>query len=168
MALTSQRAELTGPWPSAKLNSVRSSGAEWSCWGLIMVADQLWDMVPFGLAVWCGSALDRACGHALDDLPVEEDEHDQRRDGDQQDRGEEQVVLGGELALEVEQGELHGGVLGSGQEVQRVLEVVVDEHDLQDDHGHDNRAQHREDDPEEDLYGSGAVDDCGFVEFAWH
>ena len=39
----------------------------------------------------------------LHDLPVEEDEHDQRRDGDQQDVREQQVVLGGELALEVEQ-----------------------------------------------------------------
>ncbi len=73
------------------------------------------------------SALDRAGRHAFDDLAVEEDEHDQRWDGDQQDGGEQQVVLGVELALEVEQGELDGGVLGSWQEVERVLEVVVDE-----------------------------------------
>src|SRR5215212_4506091 len=111
------------------------------------------------------SALDGAGGHALDDLPVEEDEHDQRWDGDQQDGGEQQVVLGGELALEVEQGELNGGVLGSRQEVQRVLEVVVDDHRLEDDHRHDDRAQYGEDDPEEDLYGPGPVDDCGFIKF---
>ena len=54
---------------------------------------------------WCASsALDRPGGHAFDDLPVEEDEHDQRWDGDQQDGGEHQVVLGRELALEVQQG----------------------------------------------------------------
>ena len=35
------------------------------------------------------SALDRAGGHSLDDLPVEEKEHDERRDGDQQDVHEE-------------------------------------------------------------------------------
>jgi hypothetical protein len=62
------------------------------------------------------SALDRARCHPCDDLPVEENEQDQRWDGDQQDGGEQQVVLGCELALEVEQGELNGGVLGSGQE----------------------------------------------------
>ena len=70
-----------------------------------------------------------------------------------------------ELALEVEQGELDGGVLGAGQEVERVLEVVVDEHRLQDDHRHDHRPQHREDHPEEDLHRSGSVDDGGLVEF---
>jgi hypothetical protein len=32
--------------------------------------------------------LDGARSHAFDDLPVEEDKHDQRRDGDQQDTGE--------------------------------------------------------------------------------
>jgi hypothetical protein len=68
--------------------------------------------------------------------------------------------------LEVEQRELNGGVLGSRQEVQRVLEVVVDEHRLQDDHRHDDRPQHRENDPEEDLHGSGPVDDRGFVQFS--
>src|SRR5918997_3779831 len=54
----------------------------------------------------CPSPLDRAGRHALHDLAVEEDEHDQWRDGHQQDGGEQQVVLGGELALEVEQGDL--------------------------------------------------------------
>jgi hypothetical protein len=47
------------------------------------------------------SALDWAGGHAFDDLPVEDDEHDQLREGDEQDRGEQLVVLGRELALEV-------------------------------------------------------------------
>ena len=54
-----------------------------------------------------------------------------------------------------------------GQEVERVLEVVVDEHRLQDDHRHDHRPQHREDHPEEDLHGSGSVDDGGLVQLPW-
>src|SRR5215212_9606848 len=42
-----------------------------------------------------------------------------------------------------------------------MLEVVVDDHRLQDDHRHDDRAQYGED----DLYGPGPVDDCRFVKF---
>src|SRR5690606_34353916 len=56
------------------------------------------------------SALDGAGGHPGDDLAVEEQEHHQRRDGDEQDVGEQQVVLGLVLALEVVERELHGGV----------------------------------------------------------
>ena len=85
--------------------------------------------------------------------------------GDKQDVREQQVVLGGELTLEVEQGQLNRRVLCARQEVQRVREVVVDEHRLQDDHGHDHRAQHREDHPEEDLHRAGAVDDGRLVQF---
>ena len=42
---------------------------------------------------------------SLDDLAIEEDEHDQCGNGDNQDVREQQVVLGRELALEVELGQ---------------------------------------------------------------
>src|SRR5699024_2155283 len=60
------------------------------------------------------SALDRAGGHTGDDLAVEEDVHDQRWDGDQQDVGEQQVPLVHRLAHEVVQGQLNSGVVLSG------------------------------------------------------
>src|SRR4029079_3669423 len=47
------------------------------------------------------SALDGARGEPRHDLAVEEDEHDQRRDRDQQDVREQQVVLRVVLRLEV-------------------------------------------------------------------
>jgi hypothetical protein len=40
----------------------------------------------------------------------EDHEHDQPRDGDQQDRGEQQVVLSRELALEVQQSQSIRGI----------------------------------------------------------
>jgi hypothetical protein len=67
-----------------------------------------------------GSAFDGTGGHAGHDLPVEGDEEDERRQRDQQDVREEQVVLGGVLALEVEERQLNGRVLVPRQEVQRV------------------------------------------------
>ena len=66
----------------------------------------------------------------------------------------------------VERGQLHGGVLVAGQEVQRVREVVEDEHGLHHDHRHDHRPQQREDHAEEQLDRPGAVDDRGLVELA--
>jgi len=40
----------------------------------------------------------------------EDHEHDQPGDGDQQNRGEQQVVLGRELALEVQQSQSNRGI----------------------------------------------------------
>ena len=57
------------------------------------------------------SAFHRPRGQSGHDLPVEEDVHQQRRNRDQQDVGEQQVPRRLELALEVVQGELHRGVL---------------------------------------------------------
>ena len=111
-------------------------------------------------------SLHRAGCQAVHDPSVEEHEHDQRRDRDQQDVGEQQVVRGGELALEVEQRQLHGRVLVAGEEVERVDEVVEDRHRLHDDHGDRDGLQQREDDAEEDAQRAGAVDRGGLVELA--
>src|SRR3954454_20208803 len=110
------------------------------------------------------SALDRAGGQPRDDLPVEEHVDQQRGNRDQQDVHEEQVVAGVELALEVEQGQLQGGVLVAGQEVQRIGEVVEDGHRLDDDDGGHDRAQQRQDDPEEHPQRAGAVDERRLVD----
>src|SRR5215213_11328403 len=109
-------------------------------------------------------ALDRAGGQTFDDPAVEEQVEQQRRDGDEQDVGEQQVVLGVELALEVEHRQLHGGVLVPGQEVEGVGEVVEDGHRLHDDHGHHDRPQQREDDPEEEAGRAGPVEEGCLVE----
>src|SRR5262245_21158202 len=49
-----------------------------------------------------GLTLDRSGDHARHDLAVEEDVHDQRWDGDEQDVREQQVVGAHVLALEIE------------------------------------------------------------------
>ncbi|AGZ42138.1 DeoR family transcriptional regulator [Actinoplanes friuliensis DSM 7358] len=112
------------------------------------------------------SALDGPRGHAGDDLAVEDEEHQQRRDRDQQDVGEEQVELGVVLAGEVVEGQLHGRVLVARQEVERVDEVVPDRHRLHDHRRHHDRPQQREDDAEEEPQRAGAVDDRRLVQLA--
>ncbi len=76
-------------------------------------------------------------------------ENDERRDRDQQDVHEQQVVGRVELALEVEQRQLQGDVLVARQIVERIGEIVEDRHRLRDDQGHHHRPQQRQHDAEE-------------------
>lgn len=56
------------------------------------------------------SAFYCACCESGDNLPIEEQEDDQRGNGNEQDIHEEQVVGGVELTLEIVESELHGYV----------------------------------------------------------
>src|SRR6478752_183714 len=84
-----------------------------------------WTTPGSSSAVQFGSlSFDRPADHPRHDLPLEEQEQDERRNRDDEHIGEEQVPLGTELAHEAVQRELHGYVLLAREEVERGGEVV--------------------------------------------
>ena len=86
------------------------------------------------LFMYSGSAFDRACRHARNDLPLEEHEHDERQNGNDNHIGKKQVPLRAELAHEAEERQLGSDIFVTRQEVKRPDEVVIDANRGGDDH----------------------------------
>ena len=64
--------------------------------------------------------------HSGNDLPLEEQEHDERQDGDDQHVCEEQIPSRAKLAHETEQGQLGRDIFIPGQKIERPGEIVID------------------------------------------
>lgn len=112
------------------------------------------------------SALHRTGDHAFDDVFLQEDEHDDRRQHGHHHGGHRVLPVGGVLSDE--------GVRGQGQRFgrrravdhkQREQEVVPDPHHVDDDDRGRDRLQQREDHAKEQPEAGGAVDCGAFVDF---
>ena len=109
--------------------------------------------------------LDRPRDHAVDDVPLQEHEHDHRGQYGQHHGGQGVVPLGVQRADEVVGGQHQRlGGRGAVHHQQRQQEVVPDPHHVQHHHGGGDGLEQREDDPQVGLEGGGPVDHGALVD----
>ena len=85
------------------------------------------DVCPTSRILEQNSALDCTGCHSRNNLPLEENVHDERRNRDDNHIGEEQVPLCVELAPEAKQSELGRDVFVARQKVEWQGEIVIDD-----------------------------------------
>src|SRR5882757_1701073 len=124
--------------------------------------------VPVPVPVMRRSSLDRAAGHAVDDIALERHEHAEHRKDEDQGAGHHGPEFGREGAVhrqEPQRDRLVGRIVQEGRGDEEVV-PGTEAHD--DPYGDQPRAYHRQQHPPDQLEDAGAVDQGRLLQFLGH